>query len=296
LFAIGVLPGLLVLLVRLWVPESPRWLLRQGRVDEAKTSLAWALEVSPQSLPDPRPEDIGSADKKVSWSELFQHPRSLIVSWFGNLGAQTGVYGVTLWAPTLFVLLLQVTPADASKLMIGLTLGGVIGRISFAVLSERIGRRQGGGLLGFGAAVFLVLAGIFHADMIFGVSAFWLLLIVAFFFADGGFAIVGPYAAEVWPAQLRTSGMGSAYGFGGIGKVIGPLGLALVVGSSNVIKPEASVENVLPAFLYLASWFVLAGAVYLFLGIETKGRSIEEIDRDLHAQDTAVRPAVAPGE
>ncbi|MFZ4411063.1 MAG: MFS transporter [Paracraurococcus sp.] len=296
LFAIGVLPALLVLLVRIWVPESPRWLLRQGRVAEAKRSLAWALEIDPASLPDPRPEDIAGADRPGAWTELFRHPRSLVVSWLGNLGAQTGVYGVTLWAPTLFVLLLQVTPAQASKLMIGLTLGGLIGRISFAILSEKIGRRRGGGLLGFGAAALLVLAGVFHSEMLFGVSAFWLLLIVAFFFADGGFAIVGPYAAEVWPAHLRTSGMGSAYGFGGLGKIIGPLGLALVVGSSNIVKPEASVDNILPAFLYLAAWFVLAGAVYLFLGIETAGRSIEEIDRDLHAQEAAARPATVPGE
>jgi putative MFS transporter len=75
--------------------------------------------------------------------------------------------------------------------------------------------------------------------------------------------------------------MGSAYGFGGIGKIIGPLGLALVVGSSNVVKPDATLDAIQPAFLYLASWFVLAGAVYLFLGIETKGRSIEQIDSEL---------------
>jgi putative MFS transporter len=110
------------------------------------------------------------------------------------------------------------------------------------------------------------------------------------FFADGGFAVVGPYAAEVWPAHLRTSGMGSAYGFGGIGKVIGPLGLALIVGSSNLVKPEASVEHILPAFVYLAAWFAMAGAVYLFLGIETRGRSIEEIDRSLTGAPAA--PAV----
>jgi putative MFS transporter len=204
----------------------------------------------------------------------------MIVSWLGNLGAQTGSYGVVLWAPTLFVLVLQVSPAEASKAMIGLTIGGVIGRFAFSWLSEHIGRRIAGGLLGFGAALFIALAGVYHADMIFGVSAFWLLLIAAFFFADGGFAVVGPYAAEVWPAHLRTSGMGSAYGFGGIGKVIGPL----VVGSSNVVKPEATLAAIQPAFLYLASWFVLAGAVYLFLGIETKGRSIEEIDRGLKAR------------
>jgi putative MFS transporter len=281
LFAIGVLPGLLVLLVRLWVPESPRWLLRRGRVAEAKASLAWALEIDPAQVPDPQPADMAGSGVKPRWTELFQHPRSLIVSWFGNLGAQTGVYGVTLWAPTLFVLILHISPAEAAKMMIGLTLGGLLGRISFAILSEKIGRRRGGGLLGFGAALLLVLAGVFHADMIFGFSAFWLLLIVAYFFADGGFAIVGPYAAEVWPAHLRTSGMGSAYGFGGLGKIIGPLGLALVVGSANVVKPDASVEHLLPAFIYLASWFAMAGAVYFFLGIETQGRSIEEIDREL---------------
>ncbi len=96
-----------------------------------------------------------------------------------------------------------------------------------------------------------------------------------------GFAIVGPYAAEVWPATLRTTGMGSAYGFGGIGKIIGPLGLALIIGSSNVVKPEVTVGAIVPAFAYLAAWFALAGLVYLFIGFETKGRSIEDIDGKL---------------
>jgi MFS transporter, putative metabolite:H+ symporter len=53
--------------------------------------------------------------------------------------------------------------------------------------------------------------------------------------------------------------------------------LALIVGSSNVVK----VAMILPAFAYLASWYLLAGGVYYFLGIETKGRSIEEIHDDL---------------
>jgi MFS transporter, putative metabolite:H+ symporter len=176
---------------------------------------------------------------------------------------------------------LKITPAEAAKLMIAVTVSGFVGRIAFSFLSDAIGRRASGGLLGFGAAVLIVLAAYLHDAFLGTVSVFWLLLIATNFFADGGFAIVGPYAAEVWPADLRTSGMGTAYGFGGIGKIIGPLGLALIVGSSNVINPQASVAMIVPAFIYLASWYVLAGAVYYFLGIETKGRSIEAIHDEL---------------
>ena len=210
----------------------------------------------------------------------------MAVSWLGNLGAQTGVYGLTLWVPTLFVLLMKVTPAQASALIIPMTIAGLIGRLSFARLSDLIGRRACGGLLGFGAAGLILAAGLAYQQFVdlpwLGhTSVLWLLLIAAYFFADGGFAVVGPYAAEVWPASLRTSGMGSAYGFGGLGKIIGPLGLALIVGSANVIKPDVSLDAVVPAFAYLAAWFAMAGVVYLFFGIETRGRSLEELDYEL---------------
>ena len=278
LFLVGLLPALLTLLIRAWVPESPRWLIRMGRVDEARKSLAWALEMDPKDI---ELTTVRSEPQKVAWTELFKYPRSLAVSWLGNLGTQTGIYGLTLWLPTLFVQILGISPPQASRLMISVTLGGFVGRVSFSYLSDWIGRRASGGLLGLGAAVMLPLAAYTHDVFLGSASVFWLLTIVTYFFADGGFAIVGPYAAEVWPAGLRTSGMGSAYGFGGLGKIIGPLGLALIAGSSNIVTPQASVAMIVPAFSYLAGWYLLAGIVYYFFGIETKGRSIEEIDGEL---------------
>jgi MFS transporter, putative metabolite:H+ symporter len=291
LFAIGVLPALIVLLVRLWVPESPRWLARQGRFDEARKSLAWALEVDPQSLP--MPTAIETPATKTNWFDLFKYPRSLLVSWLGNAGAQTGVYGITLWAPSLFVLMLKVTPQEASKMMILLTVCGFIGRLSFSWFSEKIGRRNSGGLMGLCAGVLTVVAGYNYDAVIFGVSAFWLILAVGYFFADGGFAIVGPYAAEIWPSHLKTTGMGSAYGFGGIGKIIGPVGLALIVGSNNYLKPDVPLPQMPTAFLYLGCWFLMAGIVYYFFGIETKGKSLEQIDRELNISKVGRQTAAA---
>ena len=289
LFIVGLLPAALTLLIRAWVPESPRWLIRMGRFEDARKSLAWALEMDPNQIDL---TTVHSEPRQAVWSELFKHPRSLAVSWLGNLGTQTGIYGLTLWVPTLFMQVLSISPAQASYLMIYVTLGGFIGRVSFSYLSDAIGRRASGGLLGLGAAVMLVLTASMHNVFLGGASLFWLLTIVTYFFADGGFAIVGPYAAEVWPAGLRTSGMGSAYGFGGLGKIIGPLGLALIVGSSNIVTPQASIAMIGPAFIYLAGWYLLAGVVYYFFGIETKGRSIEYIDGEL-TRSVDARRAVA---
>ena len=70
--------------------------------------------------------------------------------------------------------------------------------------------------------------------------------------------------------------MVSAYGFGVIGKIIGPLGLALIVGSSNYLKPDVPLPQIPVAFLYLGCWF---------FGIETRGKSIEQIDRELAQED-----------
>jgi putative MFS transporter len=289
LFAIGMIPGFLTLLIRAWVPESPRWLIQMGRMGEARKSLAWALEMDPASLPMGEPEGLKQPMSRLS--DIFHYPRSLAVSWITNLGAQTGYYGLTLWVPTLLVQLMGVSPARASFLLIFVNFAGLIGRVGLSYLSDAIGRRPSGAIASFGAAILMVAAAIYHSAMIGSVSVFWLLLIVNNAFADGGFAIVGPYSSEVWPVGLRTTGMGSAYGFGGLGKVIGPLGLALIVGSKNIITPKASVDALLPSFCYLAAWFAAAGFAYIFIGMETKGRSLETIEQDL---DASRPPELAP--
>src|SRR5437764_1740142 len=50
LFLVGLAPLMLVFMIRYWVPESPRWLMRMGRLEEARKSLAWALMIDPKEI------------------------------------------------------------------------------------------------------------------------------------------------------------------------------------------------------------------------------------------------------
>lgn len=284
--------SLLVFVMRWWIPESPRWLLRRGEVDKARESVAWALRVDPEQLPADAPELSDEAREKPRFTALLRYPRSLVVSCVSNLGTQTGYYGLTLWTPTLLVQVLHLRPEQSGFLMVFVTLGALAGRVSLSWLSERLGRRGTGTLCGAAAAVVLVFAALSGDVLLGGVSVFFLLMIVAYFFGEGGFAIVGPYSAEVWPSALRTTGMGFAYGLGGIGKVIGPLGLALILGSSNLVRPEASTHDLLPAFCYFGAWYLLSAVMFVTLGFETKGRSLERLEREIESQRREVADPV----
>jgi MFS transporter, putative metabolite:H+ symporter len=276
-------------MIRYWVPESPRWLMRMGQMEEARKSLAWALQVDPKEieLPTSLPEP-----EKTSWRELFNYPRSMMAACLVAL-SQTGGVGILRWITVLFVMVLKITPDQASYLMIFVGILGIVGRLIASWMSDALGRRLSGFLIGMGGAISMALAGYWHDVHLGTVSVFFVLIMIQRFFGDASYAIIVPYLAEVWPNRLRASGMGFSYGIGNLGKIIGPLGLALIVGSSNYVAPKVTLDALFPALLFLAFWSGQAGLVFAFLGIETKGRSIEEIGRALDAPATPAPVRVA---
>jgi len=118
------------------------------------------------------------------------------------------------------------------------------------------------------AAVCMSLAGYVHSVFVVGVSMFYVMLLLQSFFGSGNYSIVGPYMGELWPGRLRGSGMGLVYGIGNLGKFIGPAGLALIAGSSNYVKPEATLDALVPGFNYFAFWYVLGAFAFWFIGFE----------------------------
>src|SRR6478735_12759952 len=89
LFLVGLAPAALVLMIRYWIPESPHWLLRRGRMEEARKSLAWALQVDPRqiTLPTSIPDEV----KAVPWRQLFRYPRSVAASCLTAISQTGGV-------------------------------------------------------------------------------------------------------------------------------------------------------------------------------------------------------------
>jgi putative MFS transporter len=211
---------------------------------------------------------------------LFRYPRSLAVGCLTGL-TQTGNVGITLWITTLLVLVLKISPADASFLVIWFGLAGIAGRFFCAWLSDAMGRRYSVVLVCLMAALATSLAGYLSEVQLGPVSVFYAMILVSSFFGGGNYAIVGPYMAEIWPSKLRASGMGVGYGVGNLGKFIGPAGLALIAGSSNYVSPRATLDALIPGMNYFAFWYVLGAVAIWLFGIETSGRTIDEIDSAL---------------
>jgi putative MFS transporter len=273
LAALGFAPLVPALLIAFIMPESVRWLVTRGRLGEARTIVARTLGVAPQTLAATKSTSAGRAPA-TRFADLLAEPRLFwltVVVWFA---ASTANYGVLLWGPTIVALLYGVSIKDAAHLFVFVSLTGMVGRAIFSLLPQRLGRRRCGEIMGYGIALGLGAAGLFYDRTILGYPAFVVLLIPAALFFDGGFSNIAPYSAEIFPVRLSARGVGLAQAANGVGKIAGPLCLALIAGTSNLISPKATIDAVMPAFLFLAACGMAIGLAFSVLGVETHGRPL----------------------
>jgi putative MFS transporter len=277
-FAIGLLPVLLVFFVQAYVPESPRWLADKGRLREARGVVAWLIQRPGDELALEAPPPPASG---TSYSDLRRYRASVTVTVFAWLGASIAVSGLVLWGPTFLERILDISADEAALLFLLVALGSFAGRLFFSFVPQRLGRRTCGLVMGFGAVPPLVLAAFSSDTEIAGVPLFLAALIPAAFFVDGGFANLAPYTPEIFPTSLRTHGMGLAWAVSGVGRIIGPLVIALVAGTGDLVDPEATLDALAPSFLFLAASSLLVGIGFLLVRIEPHGRDLETLSAEL---------------
>jgi putative MFS transporter len=281
LFLIGLAPALLCLMFRFWMRESPRWLVRQGKYERAVKSINWVTGDNVDYRNVVVDEKILVNEPAPRFVEIFKYPRSVAVSWIASFFQSIMDYGFVLWGPTLLALVLKVPAIKAAKMFIFISISAIIGKFIWAYLSEALGRRVSGMMIGIGSMITCLIVARYFNSYWGTVPIIFPAFIAVYAFINGGWSVTGPYSTEIWPQRLRATGMGSAYGIGGLGRIFGPMVLALFAGTTNLVSPKATVTAVGPAYVFFAFCGLLLAVIYYF-GIETRGKSLAAIETILN--------------
>jgi MFS transporter, putative metabolite:H+ symporter len=273
LLGLGAAPLLIALIAARALPESVRWLVGKGRVGEAETVVA-AFEQSAarsgRALPAPEIRAAG-AMQRTRFAELFeaQYVRRTTLCWLNWFCTYIVVAGVVTWLPTVFVRLGHLSPSESLMAAVVVNSLALVTCYAGAGLADIIGRRMlfviGYVGMGAGAVIGLVEVGVFELQG-------WVPYFVAALVLDAFLVINATacylYTAELYPTRMRAWGTSSGRAVSLIASVIGPLSVGKFLASS------LGAGGMFGMFL-LAS--VLGLGVILGLGIETKGRALEEI-------------------
>ncbi|QOD43071.1 MFS transporter [Clavibacter zhangzhiyongii] len=274
--ALGAVPAVWAIVVRLRLPESVRFLEGKGRHAEAERVVR-ALESAAGRAPAPSPghDDAATLDpdpadgaeaadaaadaaprERLFGARLRRRTLSLWVVWFC---VNFAYYGAFIWLPTLLVAQgFSLVRSFGYTLLI--TLAQLPGYAVSAWLVERWGRRVTLAVFLAGSAV---AAGLFGtADDVTSILVFGALMSFSNLGAWGALYAVTP---ELYPTRVRATGAGSAAGFGRLASIVAPL----------CVPPLLALGGVALPFGVFAAVFALAAVAALTLP-DLRGAALED--------------------
>jgi MFS transporter, putative metabolite:H+ symporter len=270
MFVVGLVPSILTIPLRWFMPESPRWLASKGRFAEADAVVKLLERDATRRggvLLEPVVRRLDArASARSDWRELFKgiyFYRTLMI-W----GLWICVYminnGLVTWLPTLYKQVFHL-PLQTSLAYGWITSGvGVIASIICALAIDKVGRKPW-----YATAFLLATLPLLMLTSLGATSATEVLIL-----ATAAYAVLQTiafslylYSAELYPTRLRAVGTGFGSAWLRAGSSIGPMLVGWIVG-------DFGIQYVFAVFAAVA---LAGGLVTLLFAIETKGRVLEEL-------------------
>ncbi len=270
----GLPTGLIMLLLNRYIPESPRFLIDRGRVDEAERVMQRYGVTVTRSGPGPivaAPGDTGSAPSgRPGLATLFRTPylvHSLTVGMYG-LGWGLVNWGFLTFTPTI-LRERGLTGASTSKLLFWSALIAVPATVLVAYLYGMWSSKKSMILFALITTAALVAFAVTDPGGNGQNTTLIMPLMVVLLIGTGGIiSMLSPYTAEVYPTALRGTGSGFAAGSSKVGGILAPPLAAFILGT-------------VPGFgllgLVVAAPVVLSAVILAVAGVETRNRALEEM-------------------
>lgn len=290
-YMLGVMaiPSIIYSVLVFSIPESPRWLITQGREEEAKTVLnklgfinadAEIASVRTAAQHEAGDEDSVLKNTKPSRTESFFSAKHKTILWLAFLVAffnqLSGINFILYYAPRI---LESAGLASSDSLLSSITIGGTNLVFTFVglYLIDRLGRRT---LLLIGSIGYIIslsaVAWCFYSHAGAGMLTFFLAMFIASH-AVGQGAVIWVFISEIFPNKIRA--LGQSFGasthwvFAALITLISPV---FIDQKDGIFK-----DNPYPIFIFFAFMMVLQLIWVVTKVPETKGKSLEEIQSEL---------------
>jgi MFS family permease len=268
-FAGGGLIALSTLWLRRGLPESPRWLLDQGRVAEA-TAVVGAVErgeslVTPWRRTVARP---GGGIRRDLAVLLRHHKAALALGCVLDFAEAGGYYGLFAFLPLAVLPNLHLAASALPPFYIAGSIGALFGGVLVSLLLDRAGRKPVVSAC-YGLTALACLG--FAAAAPIGIAAVVIGFVLVNGLATASWVGAYPTFSELFPTRLRARGIGVSVAVGRIGALISPFLMA-----------RAGQDSLAAALALLAGFWIIgfvAMVIWSFVGVEARGLSLERLSK-----------------